>query len=84
MTKMPVIWPGICMKWPVLVVDALTEYSAAETLIIVSYLKSCSVLNYFLCYLAMKITFFCITNYQVFRKSVLLLLSFDLVKLLRW
>lgn len=39
-TKLPVVWPRICIKRPVLVVEILTERNALEALIIVGYLQS--------------------------------------------
>ena len=52
MTEVSAVWPRICIKGLVLVAEVLTECDATETVIIVSYSKSRSVLNCFLCYLA--------------------------------
>lgn len=50
---------------PCLVAESLTEHVVTETLI-VSYLKSWSVMNYFLCYLAVEITSFTLPGTYVF------------------
>lgn len=56
MTKVPVTWPRIFIKGPILVAEVLAEHNATETLIIVNYLNSRSILNYFFSYLAMEVT----------------------------